>query len=175
MVRPPGGIFIGLGSNLGEREWHIRQALAELDQDPEISVVAVSTLHETEPEGGPSGQSAFLNAVAELATTLAPRALLERLQAVEARHGRQRTVRNGPRTLDLDLLIYRGLTLSEPELIVPHPRMWQRAFVMEPLAEVCDLGRLVAARRLRPRPTVAAPLVSKPRIADSAEMAGACS
>lgn len=178
MVRPPGGIFIGLGSNLGERAWHIRQAVAELDQDPEICVVAVSNLYETEPEGGPPGQSPFLNAVAELATTLPPRALLERMQVVEARHGRQRSVRNGPRTLDLDLLIYRNLTISEPDLVVPHPRMWQRAFVMEPLAEICDLGRLVAARQLRPapRPAVnAAPLVAPLRVADSAEMAGACS
>lgn len=178
MVKPPCGIFIGLGSNLGEREWHIRQALAELDQDPEISVLAVSTLHETKPEGGPPGQPSFLNAVAELATTLTPRALLERMQTIEARHGRQRAIRHGPRTLDLDLLIYRNLTISEPDLIVPHPRMWQRAFVMEPLAEVCDLGRLVAARQLRPAPRPAvhtAPLATPLRMADSAEMAGACS
>ena len=91
----------------------------------------------------------FVNAVAEIATTLTPRKLLERLLAIEARHGRERTVVDGPRTLDLDLLIFRDRIIDEVDLTVPHPRMWQRAFVMQPLAEICDLGRLVAARRLQ--------------------------
>jgi 2-amino-4-hydroxy-6-hydroxymethyldihydropteridine diphosphokinase len=135
---------------------HIRSALRELADEGDICVLAVSSLHETAPVGGPPGQPAFLNAVAELATTLGPHELLERLQEVEARHGRERTVPDGPRTLDLDLLLFRGEALDGPELTLPHPRMWQRRFVMEPLAEICDLGRLVAARRLRSaRPEVA--------------------
>jgi 2-amino-4-hydroxy-6-hydroxymethyldihydropteridine diphosphokinase len=144
-----GGVFIGLGSNLGDRERHIREALRELPEQGDIEVVLCSALHETEPVGGPPGQPRFMNAVAELATTLTPRKLLERLLAIEARHGRERTVVDGPRTLDLDLLIFRDRVIDEIDLVVPHPRMWQRAFVMEPLAEICDLGRLVAARRLQ--------------------------
>jgi 2-amino-4-hydroxy-6-hydroxymethyldihydropteridine diphosphokinase len=135
-----GGIFIGLGSNLGDRAGHIRDALRELAEAGDIRVVACSRVHETEPVGGPPGQPPYLNAVAELATDLAPRDLLVRLLEIERRHGRQRGVPNGPRTLDLDLLLYRDLVVDEPDLCVPHPRMWQRSFVMEPLAEICQLG-----------------------------------
>ena len=144
-----GGVFIGLGSNLGDRARHIHDALRELAQVGDVCVVACSSLHETEPVGGPAGQPRFLNAVAELATELEPRALLVRLLEIEQRHGRQRTVPNGPRTLDLDLLLYGQRIVDEPDLHVPHPRMWQRSFVLEPLAEVCDEQRLEQARRLR--------------------------
>ena len=143
-----GGIFIGLGSNLGDRARHIRDALQELAADGDIRVVACSRVHETEPVGGPPGQPRYLNAVAELATDLAPRDLLARLLEIERRHGRQRSVPNGPRTLDLDLLLYRDHVLDEPDLRVPHPRMWERSFVMEPLAEICPVERLPAAARL---------------------------
>lgn len=135
-----GGIFIGLGSNLGDRAGHIRDALRELAEASDIRVVACSRVHETEPVGGPPGQPPYLNAVAELATDLAPRDVLVRLLEIERRHGRQRGVPNGPRTLDLDLLLYRDLAVDEPDLRVPHPRMWERSFVMEPLAEICQLG-----------------------------------
>jgi 2-amino-4-hydroxy-6-hydroxymethyldihydropteridine diphosphokinase len=135
----PGGIFIGLGSNLGDRARHIQDALRELAEAGDIVVVRHSRLHETDPVGGPPGQPRYLNAVAELATDLGPRDLLQRMLEIERRHGRQRTVRNGPRTLDLDLLFFRDLVLDEPDLCVPHPRMWQRSFVMEPLAEICPL------------------------------------
>ncbi|MEW6251578.1 MAG: 2-amino-4-hydroxy-6-hydroxymethyldihydropteridine diphosphokinase [Planctomycetota bacterium] len=138
-----GGIFIALGSNLGDRAGHIYAALRELAEPGDVRVVACSSLHETEPIGGPPGQPPYLNAVAELATHLEPRALLLRMQAIEGRHGRERTVPNGPRTLDLDLLLHGDRVLAEPDLTVPHPRMWQRAFVMEPLAEVCGPDRLV--------------------------------
>jgi 2-amino-4-hydroxy-6-hydroxymethyldihydropteridine diphosphokinase len=144
-----GGIFIGLGSNLGDRSRHLREALAELSASDDIRVLRVSSFHNTEPQGGPADQPLYLNAVAELATDLSPRQLLEHLQGIERRHGRERTVPNGPRTLDLDLLIHGRQVVDEPDLVVPHPRMWQRDFVMQPLAEICDLGRLVAARRLR--------------------------
>ena len=132
------GIYIGLGSNLGDRARHIEGALRELAADGDIRVIARSTLHETEPVGGPAGQGRYLNAVAELETALSPRELLERLQAVEAAHGRERTVLNGPRTLDLDLLLYGQRVIDEPDLCVPHLRMWERAFVLEPLREICS-------------------------------------
>lgn len=144
-----GGVFIGLGSNLGDREQHIHTALRELAEAGDIRVVAVSRVYDTEPVACPPGQPRFLNAVAELATALDPHALLARLQAIEVRHGRTRSLPNGPRTLDLDLLLYGDRVIDDPALTVPHPRMWQRRFVMEPLAEICDLARLVAARRLR--------------------------
>ncbi len=142
------GVYIGLGSNLGDRARHIEDALRELAAEGDIHVVARSTLHETEPVGGPAGQGRFLNAVAELETALSPRALLGRLQAIEAAHGRERAVPNGPRTLDLDLLLYGERVIHEPDLIVPHPRMWERAFVQEPLREICSAEALAATRRL---------------------------
>ena len=140
------GVFIGLGSNLGDRAQHIRQALADLAEAGDIQVVACSTLHETDPVGGPPGQPTFLNAVAELATDLSPRQLLQRLLDVERRHGRVRSIPNGPRTLDLDLLLYADRVIDQPDLRVPHPRMWQRDFVMHPLAEISDPEQLAAAR-----------------------------
>ena len=144
-----GGIYIALGSNLGDRAAHIHTALAELQQENDIRVLCCSSLHETKPVGGPPGQGLFLNAAAELASDLSPQALLERMLTIEARHGRVRIVPNGARTLDLDLLIYRDLRLNENNLIVPHPRMWDRPFVMKPLTEICPPTRLQAARMLR--------------------------
>lgn len=144
-----GGIFIALGSNLGDRAEHIHSALRELAEPGDIRILSCSSVYETDPVEGPPGQQQYLNAVAELATELEPHALLTRLHDVEQRHGRERTVQNGPRTLDLDLLLYRDRVIDDVDLTVPHPRMWTRAFVMEPLAEICDLGRMVAARRLR--------------------------
>lgn len=151
MVAEHGGIFIALGSNVGDREQYIRSALRALAAEGDVHVLACSTLHESEAVGGPPGQRPYLNAVAELATELEPHDLLARLHMIEAQHGRVRTVRNGPRTLDLDLLLYRERVLDDARLCVPHPRMWQRGFVMEPLGEICDLARLVAAYRLRDR------------------------
>jgi 2-amino-4-hydroxy-6-hydroxymethyldihydropteridine diphosphokinase len=136
------GVFIALGSNLGDRARHIDDALRELAERGDIAVVARSTLHETEAVGGPPDQPRFLNAAAELSTDLPARELLHRLQEIEQRHGRVRDVPNGPRTLDLDLLLFREQVIAEPDLKVPHPRMWQRSFVMQPLSEICDLGQL---------------------------------
>lgn len=138
------GVFIALGSNLGDRAGHIRGALCELAELGDVGVVSCSTLHDTEPVGGPPGQPRFLNAVAELATDLTPRELLARLHEIEQRHGRVREVRNGPRTLDLDILLFRDQVIGEPDLRVPHPRMWQRTFVLRPLAEVLDRGARAA-------------------------------
>ena len=128
--------FVGLGANLGDRESTIRAALAALAEEDGIEVVAVSTLRETEPVGvGP--QPLFLNGAAELETTLSARELLDRLLAIEQRFGRVRVAgEHGPRTLDLDLLLYGDDHIDEPGLTVPHPRLHERAFVLEPLAEL---------------------------------------
>lgn len=140
----PDAIYIALGSNVGDRRAHITLALRELAQRGDVAVAAVSSLHETRPVGGPPGQGDYLNAVARVETALPARELLARMRAIEQSHGRQRGVKDGPRTLDLDLLLYRDETIDEPGLTVPHPRMWERAFVLEPLAELCEVSRLRA-------------------------------
>lgn len=129
---------IGLGSNLGARERWLGLARAELAALPDTRLVACSRWIETEPVGGPAGQGRFLNGAALVETRLGARALLAELAAIETRAGRDRTreIRNGPRTLDLDLLLYGELVLDEPGLSVPHPRMAERAFVLVPLAEI---------------------------------------
>jgi 2-amino-4-hydroxy-6-hydroxymethyldihydropteridine diphosphokinase len=129
-------VYIGLGANLGDREATIRAALAALDAEDGIAVVAVSSLRETEPVGvGP--QPLFLNGAASLETTLSARELLDRLLATEQQFGRVRVPgEHGPRTLDLDLLLYGDEEIDEPGLTVPHPRLHERAFVLEPLAEL---------------------------------------
>ena len=130
-------VYVGLGSNLGDREGTIRGALAELDALRGIEIVAVSSLVETEPVGLVD-QPRFLNGAAALQTELSPRELLAALQAVEGRFGRDRSAvpPGGPRTLDLDLLLYGDEELDEPGLRVPHPRLHERHFVLVPLAEV---------------------------------------
>jgi 2-amino-4-hydroxy-6-hydroxymethyldihydropteridine diphosphokinase len=134
--------YIGIGSNLGERESTIRDALALLAADPDLEVEAVSSIRETDPVGMVD-QPRFLNAAIRLATDLAPYPLLERLLAVEQQLGRVRTgERYGPRTIDLDLLLYGDEIVDEPGLRVPHPRLAERRFVLEPLAEL-DPGLVV--------------------------------
>lgn len=129
--------FVGLGSNLGEPEALIRSALELLASEEGIEVLAVSTLRETDPVGY-EDQPRFLNGAAELATELSPRELLERLLAIERRLGRVRGQgpRFGPRTIDLDLLLYGEETVQEPGLTLPHPRLHERRFALEPLAEL---------------------------------------
>jgi len=129
--------YVGLGSNLGDRERTIRRALDELAAEPGVRVVTVSTLIDTEPVG-PVEQPRFLNGVVELETTLAARDLLALLLDVERRFGRRRegVPPQGPRTLDLDLLVYGEAEVAEPGLDLPHPRLHERRFVLEPLAEV---------------------------------------
>ena len=128
--------YIGLGSNLGDREATLREALSSLSQVEGICVVAVSPFHETEPVGGPPGQPRFLNAAARLEVGLASQELLERLLETESALGRERREHCGPRTIDLDLLLYDQLVVSTERLVIPHPRMHQRTFVLEPLAEI---------------------------------------
>jgi 2-amino-4-hydroxy-6-hydroxymethyldihydropteridine diphosphokinase len=127
--------FVGIGSNLGEREINLGRALELLSAEDGIEVSAVSEIRETEPVG-PVEQGPFLNGAARLETSLAPRELLERLLAVENRLGRVRTERWGPRTIDLDLLLYGNERIDEPGLTVPHPRLHERRFVLEPLADL---------------------------------------
>jgi 2-amino-4-hydroxy-6-hydroxymethyldihydropteridine diphosphokinase len=129
--------YVGLGSNLGDREATIRAALAELAAPDAVELVAVSALVETEPVGY-LDQPRFLNGAAALETSLSARALLDLLLAVEARFGRDRGAvpAQGPRTLDLDLLLYGDDEIDEPGLRIPHPRLHERAFALGPLAEL---------------------------------------
>lgn len=129
--------YIALGSNLGDRAATVRSALAELAASPGVEVVAVSALAETDPVGY-ADQPRFLNGAAAVETSLPPRELLELLLEIERRHGRVRegVPAQGPRTLDLDLLLYGEAEIDEPGLRVPHPRLHERAFVLEPLAEL---------------------------------------
>jgi len=127
--------FVGIGSNLGDREGYLRRALELLAAEDGVEVTAVSTLRETEPVG-PVSQGPFLNGAVRIETELAPRQLLERLLAIEERIGRVRVERFGPRTIDLDLLVYGDEVIDEPGLTVPHPRLRERRFALEPLADL---------------------------------------
>jgi 2-amino-4-hydroxy-6-hydroxymethyldihydropteridine diphosphokinase len=129
--------YVAVGANLGDREATIRAALAKLEALPGVSVQAVSRLIETDPVGPVPDQPRFLNGAARLETTLAPRELLEALLRVEVELGRVREGRTGgPRTIDLDLLLFEEWQLDEPGLILPHPRLHERRFVLEPLLEL---------------------------------------
>lgn len=130
---------IGLGSNVGDRRAHLDRAVRLLGAYG--TVVAVSAIHETDPVGGPP-QGRYLNAAAIVETDLAPEELLEVTARIESESGRTRTVRNGPRTLDLDVLLYEDETVERPGLTVPHPRMHERRFVLEPLAEIAPEWRV---------------------------------
>jgi 2-amino-4-hydroxy-6-hydroxymethyldihydropteridine diphosphokinase len=130
--------YVGLGSNMGDRERMLWSAVHMLAFSPEVEVVAVSSIRETDPVGF-ADQPRFLNAAVALDTELEPRALLEFLMAVERELGRTRDgLRFGPRTIDLDLLLYGDEVVDEPGLTVPHPRLHERRFVLEPLAELND-------------------------------------
>ena len=147
-------VFIGLGANLGDRKATLRTALAAIGQLPGTQLLRVSPLYGSAPvdAGGPD----YLNAVAELATTQAPQALLQALQTIEQSAGRERPYRNAPRTLDLDILWFGGEVIATPDLTVPHPRMTERAFVMRPLADLvpervgADLLQAVASQDIHP-------------------------
>ena len=132
--RPEVTAYVGLGANLGDATHTLRSALQSLDNTPGIQRIKTSGFYRTAPidSSGPD----YINAVVELSTTLTAPGLLTALQAIENRAGRERPYRNAPRTLDLDLLLYGGARMESAELTVPHPRMWERAFVLFPLAEI---------------------------------------
>ncbi|MBI1849595.1 MAG: 2-amino-4-hydroxy-6-hydroxymethyldihydropteridine diphosphokinase [Planctomycetes bacterium] len=154
--------FIALGGNLGERERHLDCALAAIAATPGVRLVSRSRFVETDPvpKDGPP-QPRYLNGACEVRTTLTPRRLLDVLLAIERGLGRVRAERNGPRTIDLDLLLVDDLVIDEPGLVVPHPRMTERRFVLEPLAEIaadfrhplagCSIADLLAALAANPR------------------------
>lgn len=134
MARPEVQAFVALGANLGDPLATVRHALHTLAQTPGLRLVRASSLYRTAPfqARGPD----FINAVAELATSLSAPELLDTLQGIELAAGRERPFRNAPRTLDLDLLLYGSATIESSRLSVPHPRMHERAFVLVPLAEI---------------------------------------
>lgn len=131
-------VFVAVGANLGDREATLAAVIRELEREPDLVLLAASTVYETDPIG-PGEQGPYLNAVLELRSWIAPLELLRRLQRIEELFGRDRSpaaIRWGARTLDLDLLFYGERTIELPELVVPHPRAHERAFVLVPLAEL---------------------------------------
>ena len=126
--------FLGLGSNLGDREKNIKRAL-KLLREAKIKILKKSSLIETAPMGGPK-QGKFLNGVLEIETKLEPPRLLKTLKAIENKLGRRKTVRNGPRIIDLDILLYEDKVIKSRQLTIPHPRMHGRSFVINPLKEI---------------------------------------
>ncbi|HID48274.1 MAG TPA: 2-amino-4-hydroxy-6-hydroxymethyldihydropteridine diphosphokinase [Chromatiales bacterium] len=141
-------VFIGLGSNLDRPEKQITTALKRLEELPQTQLMKRSSLY-LSPPMGPSEQPDYINAVALLDTGLLPLALLDELQAIERAHGRQRTQRWGARTLDLDLLLYGDEAIDLPDLRVPHPGIAERAFVLEPLAEIAPTQEVPGLGRVQ--------------------------
>ena len=155
--RVAGEAYIALGANLGDRERNIWDAVDRLEAADDIGVIRVSSLFENPAVGGPPGAPPFLNAAAELVTSLSPQALMARLLKVEADMGRVRREKWEPRPIDLDLLLYGDRVIDEPDLKLPHPRMQDRTFVLQPLAEIApdvihptlrkSIGRLLSELR----------------------------
>jgi 2-amino-4-hydroxy-6-hydroxymethyldihydropteridine diphosphokinase len=127
-------VYLGLGSNVGDSQALLKSALAELDR-PDLKLLRVSSLYETEPIGMRE-QRWFLNLVAEFETELSPQQLLQRMQKIETSMGRRRTMENGPRTIDIDILLYGSVAMKTEELEIPHPRYRDRRFTLAPLAEL---------------------------------------
>jgi 3-oxoacyl-[acyl-carrier protein] reductase len=128
--------YLALGSNLGDRQAHLDLGILRLRAEPGVTVCRVSSYYETAPVGGPAGQNAYLNAAVAVDTFFTPELLLQRLLDIEQSLGRVRGERNAPRTLDLDVLLFDDIVRSSPDPILPHPRMHERRFVLEPLAEI---------------------------------------
>ena len=133
--------YVALGANLGDRTKNIHTALVHLQADPEIRVLNVSSLLENPAVGGPAASPDFLNAVAQIETTLAPHVLLQRLLEIERQMGRVREHKWEPRVIDLDVILYGDRIIRTPDLTVPHPLMHERRFVLMPLAEIAPDAR----------------------------------
>ena len=127
--------YVGIGSNLDRPREQVLQAFEELGKIPRTRLTKRSSLYRSAPVGH-TDQPDFVNAVGELDSALTPMEMLQQLQQIESRHGRERSFQNAPRTLDLDLLLYQGSIFHSPDLTLPHPRMHQRAFVLKPLLEI---------------------------------------
>lgn len=150
-------VYLGLGSNVGNREQHIQQALSKLAA-PDLRIARVSSVYETEPVGF-TAQRSFLNLVAEIETELFPMQLLARIGKIEQALGRVRAVPNGPRTIDVDILLYGRAVIRSARLEVPHPRMAERRFVLVPLAELApELRHPVTHKTVRGMLETAPPL-----------------
>ncbi len=128
--------YLGIGSNLGDRKKFIDSAITRLSETPKLTVLRVSSIYETEPVGGPKGQEKFLNGVIEIDTSLKPKELFDICKVIEKDLGRVKTEIDGPRTVDLDILIFNKLILNDPDLVIPHPRMHHREFVLKGFAEL---------------------------------------
>ncbi|MCK9573172.1 MAG: 2-amino-4-hydroxy-6-hydroxymethyldihydropteridine diphosphokinase [Candidatus Omnitrophica bacterium] len=128
-------VYIGIGSNLEDRLANVNYALQELKSNPDIRIEKISSIIETAPVGGPA-QGNYLNGVIKIKTEISAHSLLCVLQNIEKKLGRVRTIKNGPRTIDLDMLLYGDKTINESNLKVPHPKMLERDFVMKPLLEI---------------------------------------
>jgi len=127
--------FLSIGSNMGDREWYLKSAIKRLDNHPQIQVIKKSSIYETDPVGY-TEQNLFLNMVVKIITDLSPFDLLSYILQIENEHGRKREIKWGPRTLDLDILLYNNENIETEQLFVPHPRMKERSFVLIPLFEI---------------------------------------
>jgi len=128
--------YLGIGSNLGNRRKNIKLAIQKISALKYTEVIKSSRMIETEPVGGPVGQGKFLNAALKIRTSLSPLILLKKLKSIEKQLGREKTVRNGPRTIDLDILFYGDRIINSKNLTIPHPRVFEREFVIKPLLEI---------------------------------------
>jgi len=141
-------VYLGLGSNVGQREEMLQTAIDRL-HSPDLRIQRVSSVYETEPQGR-RNQRWFLNLVAEARTDLFPRQLLGRIAKIEQQLGRRRVLANGPRTIDIDILFFGGFMVQTPELTIPHPRLAERRFVLAPMVELApDLRDPVTRRTMR--------------------------
>lgn len=141
-------VYLALGGNMGDREGNLQEAIERL-HGKDLEVTRISPVYETEPVGL-RAQPWFLNLVLEAKTSLFPRQLLNRVQHVEREMGRVRRVKNGPRTIDIDILLYERFVIGTPELVVPHPRLHERRFVLQPLADLApELRHPVTKRSVR--------------------------